>query len=200
MKKILSILADILLVLFIILAAAVTLITLNTKDRGVTNIAGRVVLNIQTDSMKPTIQPGDLIITKKYAGEDIEKGDIISFFSVEQETTIIKTHRVVKVTNQDGTITFTTKGDNAEGEDFAQLTKNDIVAIYKNHNYDGTRIPVLGRIISFLKSQLGFLFFIIIPLFALVIYELYKFITMIIEDKKKEMLKEIEEAKLNEKA
>lgn len=195
MKKILKIVFDVVLVLFIILAATVTLISLNTKDRGVTNIAGKVVLNIQTDSMKPTIKPGDLIITKKYSGEEVQKDDIISFFSVEQDTTIIKTHRVVNVMNNNGTITFTTKGDNADGEDFAQLTKNDIVAIYKNKDYSGTRIPVLGRIISFLKSQMGFLFFIILPLFALVIYELYKFITMIIEDKKKEMIKEIEEAK-----
>lgn len=195
MKKILKIVIDVVLVLFIILAATVTLISLNTKDRGVTNIAGKVVLNIQTDSMKPTIKPGDLIITKKYSGEEVQKDDIISFFSVEQDTTIIKTHRVVNVMNNNGTITFTTKGDNADGEDFAQLTKNDIVAIYKNKDYSGTRIPVLGRIISFLKSQMGFLFFIILPLFALVIYELYKFITMIIEDKKKEMIKEIEEAK-----
>ena len=195
MKKVLKVIIDVLLVLFIILAATVTLISLNTKDRGVTNFAGRVVLNIQTDSMKPTIKPGDLIITKKYSGEEIKKGDIISFFSVEQDTTIIKTHRVVNVTNTNGTITYSTKGDNADGEDFAQLTKNDIVAIYKNDSYSGTRIPVIGRILNFLKSQLGFLFFIILPLFALVIYELYKFITMIIEDKKKEMIKEIEEAK-----
>lgn len=195
MKKVFKILADIVLVLFVILAACVTIISLNSKDRGVTNIAGKVILNIQTDSMKPTIKPGDLIITKKYSGEDIKVGDIISFFSVEQDTTIIKTHRVVKAVNVDGTITFTTKGDNADGEDYAQLTKNDIVSIYKNDNYTGKRIPLLGKIMNIFKSQLGFLFFIIIPLFALVIYELYKFITMIMEDKKKEMLKEIEEAK-----
>ena len=80
-------------------------------------------------------------------------------------------------------------------EEIWRKIKNDIVSIYKNDNYTGKRIPLLGKIMNIFKSQLGFLFFIIIPLFALVIYELYKFITMIMEDKKKEMLKEIEEAK-----
>ena len=119
MKKAFNIIADVLLVIFILLAALITIVSLNTKDRGVTNIFGYVPLNIQTNSMQDVINPGDLIITQKYNGEDIEVGDIIAFFSVEEETTIIKTHRVVRKENNDGTITFITKGDNAEGESSA---------------------------------------------------------------------------------
>lgn len=194
-KKILSIIGDVLLVVFILLAATVTIVSLNTKDRGVTNIAGKILLNIQTDSMKPTINPGDLIITKKYDGEDINKGDIISFFAFEQDTTIIKTHRVIEVNNIDGTITFTTKGDNSIAEDQVELTKNDILAIYDNENYDGIKISFVGKVFSFLKSQVGFLLCIIFPLLIFFIYQLYKFIEIIIDEKKKESLREIEEAR-----
>lgn len=195
MKKALKIIGDVLLVIFILLAATITIISLNTKDRGVTNVAGRILLNIQTDSMKPTINPGDLIITKQYNGEDIKQGDVISFFAFEQDTTIIKTHRVIEVNNTDGTITFTTKGDNSVAEDQVELTKNDIIAIYDNDNYDGVKIPFVGKIFSFLQSQVGFLLCIIFPLLIFFIYQLYKFIETIIDEKKKESLREIEEAR-----
>ena len=195
MKKALKIIGDVLLVIFILLAATITIISLNTKDRGITNVAGRILLNIQTDSMKPTINPGDLIITKQYNGEDIKQGDVISFFAFEQDTTIIKTHRVIEVNNVDGTITFTTKGDNSVAEDQVELTKNDIIAIYDNDNYDGAKIPFVGKIFSFLQSQVGFLLCIIFPLLIFFIYQLYKFIETIIDEKKKESLREIEEAR-----
>lgn len=195
LKKVLQIIGDVALVIFILLAATVTIISLNTKDRGVTHVAGRVLLNVQTDSMKNTINPGDLIIGKKYDGEEIKVNDIISFFSFEKETTIIKTHRVIEVNDINGTITFTTKGDNAAGEDSLQLTKNDIVAIYKSDAYNGFKIPFIGKVLSFLQTQLGFLFCIIFPLLIFFIYQIYKFIEIIIEEKKKETLKEIEEAR-----
>lgn len=195
MKKAFNIITDVLLVIFILLAALITIVSLNTKDRGVTNIFGYVPLNIQTNSMQDVINPGDLIITQKYNGEDIEVGDIISFFSVEEETTIIKTHRVVRKENNDGTITFITKGDNAEGEDQLELTKNDIVSVYQSNDYHGWKLPIVGSIFSFLKSQTGFLFCIILPLFVFFIYQLYKFVVIIMEEKKKETLKEIEASK-----
>lgn len=195
LKKILTIIGDVALVIFILLAAIITIISLNTKDRGVTNISGRVLLNIQTDSMKPTINPGDLIITKQYNGEEIKEGDIISFFAFEQDTTIIKTHRVIEVNNTNGTITFTTKGDNSVAQDQIELTKNDIVAIYESNDYNGTKVPFIGKIFSFLQSQVGFLLCIIFPLLIFFIYQLYKFIETIIDEKKKESLREIEEAR-----
>lgn len=194
-KKVLKVIGDIALTMFILLAAIVTIISLNTKDRGVTNISGKVLLNIKTDSMQPAINPGDLIITKKYDGEDIKINDIISFFAFEQNTTIIKTHRVIEIKNIDGTITFTTKGDNAVGQDEVELTKNDIVSIYDSSDYNGIRIPLIGGLFSFLQTQVGFLIFIILPLLAFFIYQLYKFIAVIIEEKKKESIREIEEAK-----
>lgn len=195
MKKAFNIITDVLLVIFILLAALITIVSLNTKDRGVTNIFGYVPLNIQTNSMQNVINPGDLIFTQKYNGEDIEVGDIIAFFSVEEETTIIKTHRVVRKENNDGTITFITKGDNAEGEDQLELTKNDIVSVYQSNDYHGWKLPIVGSIFSFLKSQTGFLFCIILPLFVFFIYQLYKFVVIIMEEKKKETLKEIEASK-----
>lgn len=199
MKKTLSLIADIALVVFIVLAAVMTVISLSTKERGVTVIGNYIPFNIQTDSMNPTIKPGDLIITKKYAGEKIKVNDIISFFAIEQDTTIIKTHRVIKINDNNGTISYVTKGDNTPGEDNVEVTKNDIVSVYSSDSYDGMKLPIMGRVFSFLKSQLGFLFCIILPLLIFFLYQLYKFITIIIDEKKKETIKEIEEIK-NKKA
>ena len=42
--------------------------------------------------------------------------------------------------------------------------------------YTGIRIPVVGKVIDFLKSKVGFFVCIIIPLILLFLYNLYKFI------------------------
>ena len=67
-KKILKVVLNVIIWIIIVLAATVTLITLTTREKGVSNIMGYVPLNIQTGSMEPTIKTGDLIITKKYDG------------------------------------------------------------------------------------------------------------------------------------
>lgn len=194
-KKVLNVLTNILFVIVIIIAATITLVSLNTKDRGVANVFGYIPLNIQTDSMKDEFGPGDLIVTKKYNGEELKEKDIITFFALEGETPILKTHRIVRVINTDGTIMYATKGDNSPGEDEPSITKNDIVSIYQNKDYKGVKVPFVGRVFDFLKSQMGFLLFIVFPLLIFFIYQLYKFIEIVIDEKKKQALLEIEKAK-----
>lgn len=195
LKKIGNVIANVLFVIVILIAATITMVSLNTKDRGVANIFGYVPLSIQTDSMKNVFGPGDLIIGKKYNGETLEVNDVVTFFAFEKDKTILKTHRIIRIENIDGTTMYVTKGDNTPGEDQPSITANDIVSIYSNKSYKGLKLTYVGKVFDFLKSQLGFLLFIVFPLLVFFIYQLYKFIEIIIDEKKKQAILEIEKAK-----
>lgn len=187
MKKVLDVLGNVLMWSIIIVGACVTVVSLSTKERGIANIMSYIPFSIQTASMEPTINTGDLIITKKYDGSTVlEKGTIISFFSIEQEKLIVKTHRIDTVINRNGIISYVTKGDNNNSIDPTEVAPGDIVSVYA-----GTKCAVVGYVLTFLKSQIGFLIFVILPLFIFFIYQLYTFIVLIIDTKKEEAMKEL---------
>lgn len=117
MKKVLSYLFDFVIVLVIIFAVLITLISLNSNKNGISNIMGYIPLNIQTESMEKTINSGDLIIVKETKFDKLKENDIISFLSTEQDKTIIKTHRIIEITYEDGIKSLVTKGDNNEVQD-----------------------------------------------------------------------------------
>lgn len=194
MKKVLTYLFDFLIVLIVVFAVAITFISLNTDENGISKLNGYIPLNIQTDSMVPTIKVGDMIITKEVDVDDLKVDDIISFLAEEEDTTIIKTHRIIDIKNENEVITYTTKGDNNEVADEVPVTEGNVVSLYK-----GVRIPLLGGIMTFLQSRVGFFIFIILPLFILFIYQLYKFIITIVDEKKKDLVESIrkEEAEKN---
>ena len=179
-KKILKVILDVIIWVVIILAASVTLITLTSREKGVSKIFGYVPLNIQTGSMEPTILKGDLIITKAYDGKsELKEKDVISFFAMEENTKIIKTHRIKSVLTVNGMTSYVTQGDNNTGEDQQQVAPGDIISVWT-----GTRIPVLGSILTFLKTKVVFFVCIILPLAAFFIYQLYKFIMLLLDYKK----------------
>lgn len=187
-KKILKWLFNIIITIIIIIAAVVTVVSLSTKEKGVANINGYIPFSIQTESMVPTMNVGDLIITKKYNNQELKVDDIISFFSVEQETTIIKTHRIKEI-KQDGKVTsYITKGDNNDVEDEVEVAPGDIISVYNN-----TKFQYLGSVLDFFKSKYGFLFCIILPLFIFFLYQLYAFISLVIEVKKDKVIREAKE-------
>lgn len=187
--KTLKILLNIIIGLIIFVAAVVTIVSLSTRENGVADVNGYIPFSIQTASMEPTIKVGDLIITKKYDDQKLKVGDIISFASVEQEKTIIKTHRIKEINTTGDLTSYVTKGDNNEAPDEVEVAPGDIIAVY-----DGTKYAYLGTILDFFKSKYGFLFCIILPLFIFFLYQLYSFITLIIEVKKDKAIREINDA------
>ena len=68
---------------------------------------GEVVLS---GSMRPTLEPGDLLVAHRIGAGEIRQGQIISFASPTDSRTL--THRVVSVRPaKDGRIAVVTKGD-----------------------------------------------------------------------------------------
>ena len=186
MKKVLKIVGNVLLWSMFALAAFITVISLATSgpDR-VPSVGGYIPFSIQTESMEPTINAGDLIITREYNhGEELEEGTVISFFAIEQDVKIIKTHRIVEYNEEMDS--YVTKGDNNELQDELEVPLGDIISVW-----EGTRIPFLGKIKDVFGSKYGFLVLIILPLFLFFLYQLYSFIVLIIEVRKEQLIKEV---------
>lgn len=179
LKKIGNTLVDILFFIVIIFAIVMIMLSVNSDNNGIATLFGYIPFSIQTGSMEPTIMTGDLIIVKQ--AEDnyaLKKDDIISFFALEEKTKIIKTHRIIEVKQNGTMISYVTKGDNNTGIDEIEVAPGDIIG-----KYTGTRIAKLGSIYDFLNSKYGFLICIIVPLFIFFVYQIYKFIILIIEMK-----------------
>lgn len=182
-SKVFKKICDVLVTLVIIMTIIITLISFNSNSKGISNIFGYIPLSIQSSSMEGTFSKGDLIISKEVTDYDALKvGDVISFFSHEQDMTIIKTHRIIDIYEEEGFPIYVTKGDANENKDDVTVAQANIISIYT-----GTRIPVLGSIITFLQTSFGFVLCIIFPLLVLFLYSLYNFVVLIIENKKKEM-------------
>ncbi len=194
MKKILSIMGNVLLVIVIIIAVVMTFASLNTNDKGLPEVGGYIVMNIQSGSMEPTIKTGDLIITKTVQNPyKLEVGDIVSYVGYEGENLIIITHRITSITGEGSGVTYVTKGDNNPTVDEVEVNPSSIVSKYEN-----IRMPVLGTIFSFLSGRVGFFVCIVLPLFMLFVYQIYKFIATIMEEKKKELIEQIRKEQAKE--
>lgn len=147
-------------------------------------------LIVLTDSMEPTIKSGDLILIREVDFDDVEEGDIISYFESETQRTTTVTHRVIEIIYDDNgnKLEFITQGDANNIEDSDHVTRGKLIGVYK------TRIPVLGSVAIFLKSTPGLIVAILVPLGLLVGYDVIrrKLYDKKNEEDTNELLKELE--------
>lgn len=170
-QKILTIVGTVLCVILIpILIINLTLIAKSyTNQDEVPSIGGKIPLIVLTDSMYPKIQSGDLIICQQTDAEDVEVGDMISFFDPAGNGTSIVTHRVVEITEKDGQLAWRTKGDNNNTEDRLLVTADKLVAEYK-----GRRLPGLGNVALFMQTTPGLIVCVVLPILLLVGYDMIR--------------------------
>jgi len=114
---------------------------------------------VRSESMRPAINMGDLIITGPLNGlinGEVEPGTIVTY---EYNKELV-THRVQSI---DGT-TLVTKGDAVEDPDPWSVTMSNIKGVYL------FKIPYVGYVTSFVRTKLGWFLVIIIPAALLVIW------------------------------
>ena len=107
---------------------------------------------VRSESMKPAINMGDLIITGPLNGPingEIKPGTIVTY---EYSKELI-THRVQSIDGK----TLVTKGDAVEDTDSWSVTLSDVRGAYL------FRIPYVGYVTSFVQTKLGWFLAIIIP-------------------------------------
>lgn len=177
-KKILGGIVDFLMLVVIVIAIGVTLVSLTSDNNGVSKVGTYIPLNVKTESMEPTINEGDFIIVEECDPYELKVGDVISFLSSEQDEYIVKTHRIVAIEGADSSKSFITRGDNNPFDDDVPVYPVDVIG-----KWNDVKLSKVGYILDFVSSRYGFLFLIILPLFILFVYQIYRFIIVIIEEK-----------------
>ncbi len=184
-KKTINIIGNVVIWLFVAFAVFITVLVFiaQANSDGVPAIGGKVVINIVTDSMNPTMKEGDLILGTKLEDEqkhELIVGDVITFYSDldGNGTDEINTHRIVElIKDSDGrTVGYRTQGDNKETNpvpDKDGVNAKDVICVWRDGD---TKIGAMGGFLSFLQTSLGFFLVIVLPLIAFFIYELIHFI------------------------
>ena len=156
MKKAATVIVSILLWAVILLAALYAFTTMATKDsQNVSSILGYTPMTVQSDSMSPTFEKGDLIFVKKCDTAKLEVGDIVCFHTLIENQYALNTHRIEKIDETEGGArSYTTRGDNNAAADQHIISDGDIVGKYVGH------WAKVGKVMDFLSSSVGFLIFI----------------------------------------
>ena len=141
---------------------------------------------IISGSMLPTIKVYDVVVNLRIDDPvKLKEGDVITFISqskINYGETI--THRINKITYNNGTYYFTTKGDNNLVPDETPVEFNNIIGKVI------LKIPQLGQAQFFLLKQGSKLFLVLIPSFGILIYDLLKMLNLF--DTKKKVDKSLE--------
>jgi signal peptidase len=126
-----------------------------------TNLLGYESYVIYSDSMNPTVKVGSLLLTRPVDVEDLRAGDVITYRSPGNHTTL--THRIVSIRQQDGERIFKTKGDASLEPDPRELILRGRVS---KMAFD---IPYLGYVLDFAKSIQGVVLLLLVPAAGLVL-------------------------------
>lgn len=131
-----------------------------------------IPLIVLTESMEPAIYPGDMIICEKVNPEDLEVGDVISFFDPASSASAVVTHRIERkeIDEKTGKLMFYTVGDNNNLADKEPVPAENIIGKWN----DGARIAFVGSIILFMQSTLGLIVCVLLPVAALILIEVLR--------------------------
>ena len=123
-KRIIEIIAIILIYNIILIIIS----SINGKDF---SILGYKAYIVNTNSMEPTIEVGDIVIIKKVKAEKLNQGDVITF---TREGEVI-THRITKIETEEKSTQYVTKGDNNNTEDSKQVKMNIVMQLKEGTDF-----------------------------------------------------------------
>ena len=107
---------------------------------------GYEVLVVQSGSMEPVYHVGSLVYVKSVEPEKLEVGDVITF---ELGNGVRGTHRIIEILDNNGELSFITKGDANEMEDNKPVVEDAIVGQVR------FTIPKLGFFITYIQQPPG---------------------------------------------
>ncbi|MFW9960285.1 MAG: signal peptidase I [Candidatus Thorarchaeota archaeon] len=119
---------------------------------------------VESESMIPTLQVGDLLVLQAYAPEDIIVGTIVVYKADWHGKPIV--HRVVEVEIIGSEYHYFTQGDNNSGRDPSYRLYEDIVGVVV------FVVPYIGYVTLFLHQPYGLATVIIIFVALLIIPEI----------------------------
>ena len=129
-------------------------------DKKDTSILGFRAYIITTESMKPNINPGDIVIIKEVTEEKLNVNDVVT---VKTENGI-NTHRIIKIESTPEK-RYVIKGDNNNVED------ENTVGISQVLGKKILKIPYMGKIAKALQDEVYIIIIVIIVLQVFIQYQ-----------------------------
>ena len=136
------------------------IIVLTITDKKDTSILGFRAYIITTESMKPNINPGDIVIIKEVTEEKLNVNDVVT---VKTENGI-NTHRIIKIESTPEK-RYVIKGDNNNVED------ENTVGISQVLGKKILKIPYMGKIAKALQDEVYIIIIVIIVLQVFIQYQ-----------------------------
>ncbi len=144
-----------LLIFLLLLFGGLTFYTYGQKN------AGFNFFVVQSGSMEPTIKTGSIIVISNLNKSVVspvdlplyQPGEIITFLAAKETLT----HRVVAREVINGDYFYQTKGDANQGADVKKVNQKDVLGkvIFS--------LPYLGYAVTFSRTQMGYIFLIVVP-------------------------------------
>ena len=235
-RKVLSIVGNTILWLFVAFAIVITVIVFasNNKsgDNSLPSIGGLAFISIKSNSMDKSPSPADYAEGGRLEGKtgfkkgalifvntltDLEKtelqvGDVITFSrDLDGDGAAeLNTHRIREKYVYDGITYFVTQGDHNPTPDgvFNPINKqNDYDQMPNGYilrtddvlgKWNGHKIGGLGNVLLYLQTRTGFFVVIILPLIAFFLYELIRFVFVVLSLKGKKTEDEIRQKVMEE--
>lgn len=166
-KKILSFLAAIIFIVCLVLLAVVMITPKNENGSKVVSVAGYSVMSVLTGSMEPNYNIGDLVIVKKTDAAELNEKDVISFYSSDPTVQgAVVTHRILNITEENGSKKFETKGDNNEIPDLEKVAEDEVIGKVVG------KVPFVGKAATFMQTnRTAFFLIVILPMLVIMAIE-----------------------------
>ena len=176
-QRIIGIVVNSLLVIAIVLAVLATYISFATTSGNAPSVLGLRLHSVQTESMKPTIEKGDLIVSTAVDDpKELKRNDIITYWTVIEGERVLNTHRIIGINEiSANTLAFTTQGDNNTTPDSQYVHQKDVIGIYS------FRMAGVGKVFDYLQTKTGFLVVVVIPVLIFLLYQLIVFFRVLFE-------------------
>jgi len=201
-KSVINWALTIICIVVIVFALVVAIFSISSSSNdGLAKFGGNVYFNVASDSMAPTFEVGDMIVSKAYDGKsDLKVGQVITFHAVINGYESYNTHRIVEVTSSG----YRTRGDKKAGNwwdcledkttwDSKTIAKSEIVAVWgtvdesktpgqEGYFTEGKVRAGLGKLSLWMQDtenggeQMKTRFFLIIVLPLIILFVAYAFI------------------------
>lgn len=129
-----------------------------------TKLQGGNLLSVQTKSMMPVLNKGDLVSATRVPVERLAVGDIVTFINPKDKRTTI-THRIIELPSISNAKMFVTKGD-ANSEEDIPIESTLIIGRMRYS------VPYIGYGADFIRRPLGLILIIYIPALGIIIGEM----------------------------
>jgi signal peptidase I len=118
-------------------------------------LVGGASMTVLTGSMSPTIPAGSVVVVKPVDPAEVRPGDVITY--QPRPGSAFVTHRVVRINDDDGRLSFVTKGDANDAEDPQPVPAAGVAGRVWLH------VPHVGLISEKVRSPVGMTTLVAIP-------------------------------------